>query len=519
MKKKILNGMETFSKAMVQPLMYISVAGMLLVLGVLLTNDSIVGALPFLQFKPIQIIGTLLYNSIMAIINNLGLVFAVGIPAALAKKDKHQAAMIGLMAYIIFLAGNNSTLQVRELIAEPSAMLGLFGTGQASVLGWQVTDMGVFSGIILGTLGGYIFNKSSDKSFKGYFAMYSGTRFSFAIMVAVSLLFGFSATYFWPVVQSGIGYLTGIIASSGNFGLFLYGMLERLLIPTGLHHLVYAPFQFAELGGVLTLGDQVITGAYPIVMTELQMGVPFSDSIYYMMNGFTKTFGYIGIGAAFYYTAKPENKKATFNTLLPLVITASLSGITEPIDFLFAFAAPILFFLHSVIAGLSIVVLKIFGVKAMTTGLINGAIMNVVAGVERTNYPMMYVLAVVQILVYFVLFSFLIKKFNFNTPGRQEIDETTEINTIDTNTEGVISKEVAQSIIDGLGGKENIAKLDNCFTRLRVDLVDPSLVDETKINASKNSGVVVRDNNVQVIYGIEVPRIKEIIEAVLGGNE
>lgn len=453
----------------------------------------------------------------MAVINNLGLIFVVGIATALAKKDKHQAALIALMSYLIFLVGNNTTLELRGLLAESNVMLGLFGSGQASVLGFQVTDMGVFSGIILGILVGSIFNKTSDKSFKGYWAMYSGTRYTFAIMVAVSLLFGYSATYFWPIVQKGIGYLTGLIASSGSFGLFLYGMLERLLIPTGLHHLVYAPFQFAELGGTLTLGDSVITGAYPILMTELQMGVPFSDSIYYMTNGFTKTFGYIGISAAFYYTAKPENKKKTLNTLLPLAITASLSGITEPIDFLFAFAAPLLFLVHSMIAGLSIVVLKAFNITAMTTGLINSALMNVVAGVERTNYPYMYLLALLQIALYFFLFSFLIKKFNFKTPGREDavayVDEVQE-----TITEGFISSDTANHIINGLGGRGNIKSVDNCFTRLRVDVLDPSLIDQSLIDKSQHSGVVVRENNVQIIYGIDVPRVKETVENILGGK-
>lgn len=517
MKNKILNAMETFSKAMVQPLSYISVAGMLLVLGVLLTNNSIVELLPFLNVGVIQTIGKLLYESIMAIINNLGLIFVVGIAAALAKKDKHQAALIALMSYLVFLVGNNTTLQIKGQLVEVNEMLGLFGTGQANVLGFQVIDMGVFSGIILGTITGYVFNRTSDKSFKGYWAMYSGTRYTFALMVAISLIFGYSATYFWPIVQKGIGYLTGVIASSGSFGLFLYGMLERLLIPTGLHHLVYAPFQFAELGGTLSLGDTVITGAYPILMTELQMGVPFSDSIYYMMNGFTKTFGYIGISLAFYHTAKPENKKRTLNTLLPLAITASLSGITEPIDFLFAFAAPLLFLVHSVIAGLSIVVLKAFNITAMTTGLINSMLMNIVAGVERTNYPYMYLLAILQIALYFFLFSFFIKKFDFKTPGREDAVVEKDHKTTNTSSE-FISIETAENIVEGLGGISNIKSVENCFTRLRVDVSDPSLVNKTLIDKSKHSGVVVRDNNVQIIYGIDVPSVKQMVDSVLGGK-
>ena len=221
MKDKIFAALEKFSKAMVQPLSYISVAGMILVVGVLITNSTVVGLLPFLGWGPIQLIGNLLYQCIMVIINNLGLIFAVGIAAALAKKDKHQAALIGLMAYFMFLVANNTTLSTNGLLAEPNAMVGLYGTGQSTVMGMQVTDMGVFSGIILGCLTGYVFNKTCNASFKGYWSMYSGTRFSFTCMVAVAILMGVAACYIWPIVQHGITALTSVIANSGSFGLFL----------------------------------------------------------------------------------------------------------------------------------------------------------------------------------------------------------------------------------------------------------------------------------------------------------
>lgn len=508
MKEKIMVALEKFSKAMVQPLSYISVAGMILVVGVLVTNKAIVGLLPFLGWAPIQLVGNLLYQCIMVIINNLGLVFAVGIAAALAKKDKHQAAMIGLMSYFMFLVANNTTLSTNGLLAEANKMLGLYGTGQSTVLGFQVTDMGVFSGIILGCLTGYVFNKTCDASFKGYWSMYSGTRFSFTCMVCVSILMGVATCYVWPVVQHGISALTNVIASSGAFGLFLYGMLERLLIPTGLHHLVYAPFQFGDLGG------KTIVGAYPILLTELQMGVPFSDSIYYMGTGLAKTFGYIGICAAFYYTAKPENKKNTKNILIPLALTATLSSITEPIDFMFAFVAPGLFLVHSIIAGTFVALLKVFNIHSMTTGLINSFLMNLSAGVERTGWPKVYVLALAEIIVYFVVFVFIIKKFNLKTPGREDTvvvegGEAT-VKAVNTSNDGV-----AETIIEGLGGRENIENVDNCFTRLRVKVKDASLVNDAVINKVKNSGVVKKNNDIQVIFGIEVPQVRKAVDAAL----
>lgn len=513
MKEKIMGLMETFAKAMVQPLSYISVAGMILVIGVLLTNTSVTGLLPFLKWGPIALIGNFLYQCVMVIINNLGLVFTVGIAAALAKNDKHQAALIALMSYFMFLTANNVTLSTYNMLAQPNATLGLYGSGQATVLGIQVTDMGVFSGIILGCITGYVFNKTSHANFKGYWAMYGGTRFSFTCMLAISIFMGFGCTYVWPIVQQGIGVLTKVIADSGEFGLFLYGMLERLLVPTGLHHLVYAPFQFGDLGGSLSLGDQTIVGAYPILLTELQMGGEFSDSIYYMGTGMAKTFGYLGICAAFYYTAKPENKKTVKNTLIPLALTASLSGITEPIDFMFAFVAPVLFFVHSIIAGVFLALLKVLGIHAMSTGLINSIMMNVAAGVDRTSYPLFYVVACIEIVVYFVVFVFIIKKFNLKTIGREDKVETSEEVTVG----GEYSEEFVMAIVDGLGGIDNIQTVENCFTRLRVNVVDIQKVNDELISKTKHSGIVKKGNNVQIIYGVEVPHIQKSVHKKVFG--
>lgn len=528
MKEKFLASAEKFAKAMVQPLMYLSVAGMILILGVLITNTTVTGFLPFLKWTPIQLVGKLIYEGIMILVNNLGILFCIGIAAALAKKEKQQASIIAFMSYLIFLKANNVTLSTFEMLKAPSEMLGLMGTGQASVLGIQVSDMGVFSGIIIGCLVGYVFNKSCDSNFKGYWAMYSGTRFSFIIMILVSLTLGVMVTFIWPLVAQGIAALTTVIKNSGNFGLFIYGFLERLLIPTGLHHLVYVPFQFTDIGGVMQVGEHTLAGAYAITVAEF--GNPavtkFSDSIYYMATGFTKTFGYIGIALAFYKTAFKENKQKVKALLMPLAITACLSGVTEPFDFLFIFAAPALFVIHSAIAGLFIVLLKVFNVTAMLGGgIITVTLNNLIAGVEKTNWPIMFILGLAQIALYYVLFSFLIKKFKFKTPGREDVNveeaKNGEVTSKDGSKSIVDRKEdrvgVSEiiSVINGLGGKENIINVTNCFTRLRVDVNDLSLLNEDEINKCKNSGIVKRGNNVQIIFGIDVPQVRKEVEDVL----
>ena len=469
MKEKVMNGLEKFSKAMLSPLSYISAAGLILVLGALLTSTSLSAMIPVLQWTPIKLLGQLIYNCIMVIINNLSLMFCVGIAAALAKKNKQQAAIIGLMSYFMYLTAGNVTLTQLGMLAEADPMVGLYGTGQSTVFGIQTVDMGVFGGILLGLVCGWVYNRTCEKQFKGIITqIYSGNRWSFTCMVVFSILFGFGSCFFWPPVQNVISALTDLIATSGNFGLFLYGFLERFLIPTGLHHLIYTPFQFSALGNSLTVGDATYTGSYIVMMMEYSMGLPFSDGIVWMYTGFTKTFGYFGIVAAFIFCARKENRKKTAAVLVPLAFTASLASITEPLDFMFCFTAPIL-----------------------------------------------YLLALCQIAVYFVVFTLLIKAFNIHTPGREEVSTETAKSAAPAKKASVKNAAEVQCVIDGLGGKENILSVDNCFTRLRVNIKDPAKLNEESINQLPNSGIVKKGTDIQIVYGLQVADIKRAVEAQL----
>ncbi len=524
MRQKLRAAMERFSKAMLSPLNYIAAAGMVLVLGALLTSTNLknlkdaegnlIWLSQFLNLPVVQLIGNLIYEGVMIIINNLSVFFCVGIASVIAKKGKHQAAMIALMAYLIFLKSSNVTLTQMGMLAQADALVGLYGTGQAITLGIQVMDMSVFGGILLGLLTGAIYNKTCEKQFKGYVTqIFSGVRFSFTVMVFVAILIGVASCYAWPPVQSLINQLTGLIKSSGNLGLFLYGFLERFLIPTGLHHLVYTPFQFSALGNSLTLGDTTYVGSYIVMMMELNLGLEFSEGIVWMYTGFTKTFGYFGIVAAFIFCANKKNRARTAATLIPLALTASLASITEPIDFLFCFVSPLLWVVHACISGLFIVLLKVFDVTGFTTNLIASVLMNVSAGAERTNYPVLYLLAFLEIVVYFLVFTFLIKKFNLKTPGR-EIEAKEPASAAGKPAEA-LSKEQLQNIIDGLGGRENINTVDNCFTRLRVNVKDAELVSDELINRAPNSGIVKKENDIQIVFGMQVPEIKKAVEELL----
>ena len=451
MKHRITAALERFSRAMLAPLSYLSAAGLLLVVGALLTSAPLAGVLPFLRWEPVQLAGRIIYKCLTAVISNLSVLFCTGLAAALAKREKHQAAFIALMSYLVYLTAGNVTLTELGLLAQPDALTGLYSAGQTMVLGIQTVDTGVFGGILLGLLTAFVYDRTCEKAHRGILGgVFSGVRWSFACMAALAAVLGSGACFVWPPIQKAIAAVTGFIAASGNIGLFLYGFLERLLIPTGLHHLVYMPFQFSQLGGQLTVGSITYTGAYVVTMTEYNLGLPFSDGIVWMYTGFTKTFGYFGIAAAFIFCARRGSRKKTALQLLPLAFTASLASITEPLDFLFCFSAPVLWLAHAAISGSFIVLLHLCGVTAFTSNLLGSLVMNLSAGAARTNYPVLYLLGLAQIAVYFVVFTVLIKALDLPTPGRRPEEPSRPEKALPLDEQGI------EKLIAAFGGRATI---------------------------------------------------------------
>lgn len=451
MKHRITAALERFSRAMLAPLSYLSAAGLLLVVGALLTSAPLAGVLPFLRWEPVQLAGRIIYKCLTAVISNLSVLFCTGLAAALAKREKHQAAFIALMSYLVYLTAGNVTLTELGLLAQPDALTGLYSAGQTMVLGIQTVDTGVFGGILLGLLTAFVYDRTCEKAHRGILGgVFSGVRWSFACVAALAAVLGCGACFVWPPIQKAIAAVTGFIAASGNIGLFLYGFLERLLIPTGLHHLVYMPFQFSQLGGQLMVGSVTYTGAYVVMMTEYNLGLPFSDGIVWMYTGFTKTFGYFGIAAAFIFCARRGSRKKTAFQLLPLAFTASLASITEPLDFLFCFSAPVLWLAHAAISGSFIVLLHLCGVTAFTSNLLGSLVMNLSAGAARTNYPVLYLLGLAQIAVYFVVFTVLIKALDLPTPGRRPEEPSRPEKALPLDEQGI------EKLIAAFGGRATI---------------------------------------------------------------
>ncbi|APX72353.1 PTS transporter subunit EIIC [Companilactobacillus allii] len=528
MKEKVMNGLQHFSKAMFIPVLILPIAGILIAIGNIFTNVKLLEAVPFLNNPITTGFGAILSGSLVSILTNLGIIFCVGLAVGLAKKKKAEAGFTALLAFLVFINAMNKFMDLNNLL---NTSKDLQGTGQTMVLGVQILDMGVFLGIILGIIVGIVHNRFVDTEFKSAFQIYGGSRFVFIVIIPVTVILAIALTYVWPFIQSGISGMGGFIRQSGNFGLFLYGSLERLLIPTGLHHLIYTPFLYTSLGGTETIAGHVYEGARNIYYAE--MADPsihlLSRSVIWDARGISKMFGLIGACLAMYQTAKPENKMKVKAILIPAVVTSFLAGVTEPIEFSFMFLAPLLFVVHAALSGLSMVVLNLLNVRAIgPNGFLDFLLYNVPLGVSKTHWPMYIVVGIVFFFIYYITFRVLITAFNLKTVGREddtkdvklyskkdykEKDNSSEKKTLPKANEGI----PASLIIEALGGEENIESVTNCYTRLRTVLKDPSLVDEATLkNDTGASGLIIKGKNVHVVYGLTVTAVRKAVDEALG---
>lgn len=515
MKKRILNALQGFSRAMVQPILLLSVLGLVAILGVLLINPALTSVLPFLKLPIFAIPGSMLYSSILWIFQNLSLFFCIGIASAYAKDEKHQAGLIAAVGYFIYLVGNNTYLKATGGLVDAAV---LTGSGQTMSMGLQVQDTGVFAGLLFGVLVGLLFRKYCNINFKGVGQIFSGARFVMVLTVITALCLSFAVAWVWPVFQSAISSAVGFIKESGPLGLFTYGAMERILIPTGLHHLVYSPFFFTEIGGVAEISGQTYQGAMPIFLAELNAPevTKFSSSILYTGLGMSKIFGLMGAAYAIYRCAPKQNRNKVRNILLPSAITAFLVGITEPLEFAFIFAAPILFIVHALLAGTGLAVLSLLNLTpAASGGFIQQAIYNLTAGIDKSGWPLYLLIGILQMLIYFFIFSFLIKKLKLKTLGREDKEKSDVAATITIENQDSL----AETIIRGLGGMDNILEVQSCFTRLRVDVKDVQLVNNEILKETENSGIIHNENNIQIIFGLQVANVKKAVQSALkGGN-
>lgn len=521
MKEKVVNGMQIFARAIVIPVMFLPIVGIIIALSSILSNPTIVG-----DSSSLINVGKYIASGLWPIMGNLGILFCVGISMGIAKDKKAEAALVAVLAFLIFLGANNEWLTLTGKLVQYKTTSDLYGTGQTVILGFQVIDMGVFLGIILGVIVALVHNKFCNKEFPGAFAFYGNTKLVLLVLVPTLLVLAIGLSYVWPVIAIGISSLTGFINVSGYFGVFLYGFLNRVLIPTGLHHLIWTPFSYSNIGGTLTVNGTTYFGAYNIFLAQLSDPSIklFDPSSRYLQYGMVKMFGLVGAALAFYKTAKPENKAKLESILIPAVATAVLVGITEPLEFTFLFVSPLLWVVYSVFDGIFQTIVVALGARTYAAGgIIDFLTYNLPAGIGRTRWPISIAVGAVELVTFFFLFKFLITKFKLKTPGRED-DEVKLYSKKDykDKVNNSSSEEVAVGktntsdlgavIVEALGGKENIETVDNCFSRLRVKITDTDKVDEPTLKGTGAMGVIKNGNNIQVIYGPKVNGVRNAVD-------
>ncbi|MCB2298556.1 PTS transporter subunit EIIC [Clostridium tagluense] len=526
MKDKILNGMQKFAKAMIGPVLFLPIIGMLIALTAVLTNTAFVT-----QGGLIWSIGKFLNGMLSPIMNNLSIVFCVGIAIGMSNKKKSDAAFVSIMSYILFLGANSKWLELSGKLIKGNTAGALYGTGQTIQLGFHVTDMGVFLGMILGVLVAITHNKFINKEFKGVMAPYGNSKYVFIRMIPIIAIFSSGVTYIWPTIANGITALTGFMSTAGAFGVFVYGFLNRFLVPTGLHHLIWSPFLYSAVGDQMIINGENVIGAKPIFLALLNDPtiIMMPDSARFLTYGLVKTFGVIGVSLAFYFTAKKVKRNNLKAQLIPSTLTSVIAGITEPLEFTFIFAAPILWVVYSAIDGFFQMLVYLFNVRVCATnGILDFLVINIPAGIGKTHWPVYILIGLIEIGVIFIVFKFMIEKMNLKTPGRED-DDTDFVIDLNENTAkvkqdmkiGNISKNVIEDrdkawmIIKALGGKSNIVTLENCFSRLRVEVIDNSVIDEITLKTTGASGVVKKGKNIQVVYGLSINKIRTIVDEAL----
>ena len=525
MKDKIFGVLQRVGRSFMLPIAILPVAGLLFGLGGSFTNETMLKTYGLMKIMGPGTVLNLILQVMSAagniIFTNLPVIFAMGVAIGMAKKEKEVAALASVISFFIMHAS------IGALITANGGADAMLEGAVADVCGITSLQMGVFGGIIVGLGVAALHNRFYKIELPQVLSFFGGTRFVPIISGLVYVGVGILMFFVWPVIQSGIYHIGDLVLKSGYAGTWVYGFMERLLIPFGLHHVFYLPFWQTAVGGTLEVAGKTIEGAQNIFFAQLAdpSVKHFAVSATRFMSGKfpLMIFGLPGAALAMYKTAKPEKKKAVAGLLLSAALTSMLTGITEPLEFTFLFVAPVLYGIHCVFAGLAYMLMHVFKVGVGMTfsgGLIDMFLFGILQGNEKTNWIWIVIVGVGYFIVYYFLFSFLIKKMDLKTPGRDDVEEVKLYTRADVNArkEGAAANPedaVSEGILVGLGGKKNISDVDCCATRLRCTVYKPELVQDSILKATGASGVVHKGNGVQIIYGPKVTVIKSNFEDYL----
>ncbi len=541
MKDKIFGVLQRVGRSFMLPIAVLPVAGLLLGIGSSFTNETTIATY---GLQGILGNGTILHALLVimskagnVIFDNLPIIFAVGVAIGMAKAEKEVAALSAMISFFVMHASINAVLSLSgKVLADGSIAQDVLEGTIASVCGIPTLQMGVFGGIIVGLGVAALHNRYYKIELPSALSFFGGSRFVPIISTVTYVGVGILMYFVWPAVQNGIFALGGLVTGTGYFGTLIFGIIKRALIPFGLHHVFYMPFWQTAVGGTMMVDGNLIQGGQNIFFAQLASSnvAHFSaDATRYFSGEFIfMIFGLPGAALAMYRCAKPEKKKAAGGLLLSAALACMFTGITEPIEFSFLFVAPMLFAVQVILAGSAYMIAHILNIAVGLTfsgGLLDLVIFGVLQGNAKTSWMRIIPAGIVYFLLYYFIFSFLIKKFDLKTPGREEDDEETKLYTkADVNARKAEAKEGesrsragggddsrSAAIARGMGGRKNITSVDCCATRLRCSIEDPSLVDEKLLKATGAVGVIVKGQGIQVIYGPQVTVIKSELESYL----
>ncbi|EGQ1680286.1 PTS glucose transporter subunit IICBA [Staphylococcus pseudintermedius] len=514
--KLFFGQLQRVGKALMLPVAILPATGILLALGNAMHNEQLVSLAPWLKHEVFVILSTIMESAGQVVFDNLPLLFAVGTALGLAGGDG-VAALAALVGYLIMNAtiGKVMHISIDQIFSFADGAKTLSQANKlpqhALILGIPTLQTGVFGGIIMGALAAWCYNKFYNITLPQFLGFFAGKRFVPIVTSLVAIVTGVVLAFVWPPIQEGLNDLSNFLLNK-NLVLttFIFGIIERSLIPFGLHHIFYAPFWF-EFGSYVNQAGEVVRGDQRIWMAQMKDGVEFTAGAFTTGKYPFMMFGLPAAAYAIYRQARPERKKIVGGLMLSAALTSFLTGITEPLEFSFLFVAPILYVLHVLLAGTSFLVMHLLDVKIGMT-FSGGFIDYILYGLlnwDRTHALYVIPVGIVYAIIYYFLFTFVIKHMNLKTPGRE--DEGAE--TRDTSVE-----RLPFDVLDAMGGKDNVKHLDACITRLRVEVLDKAKVDVNALKELGAAGVLEVGNNMQAIFGPKSDQIKHDMALIMKGE-
>lgn len=503
--KKAFGVLQKVGKALMLPVALLPAAGILLALGAALKNPALLELAPFLDNNSVKMVASIMQNAGDIVFGNLPVLFAVGVAVGLAGGD----GVAGLAAIIGYLIMNVTMGTAGSITAED-----VNGLNYASVLGVPTLQTGVFGGIIVGIIAASLYNKFYEMELPSYLGFFAGKRFVPIITAGTAVLLGLLMLVIWPPIQTALNaFSQNMVNANLTISAFIFGVIERSLIPFGLHHIFYSPFWY-EFGEYVTKAGEVVRGDQKIFMKQITDNVQNLTAGTFMTGKFPfMMFGLPAAALAIYHEARPEKKVVVGGLMASAALTSFLTGITEPLEFSFLFVAPVLFGIHAIFAGLSFMTMHLLNVKIGMTfsgGLIDYILFGLIN--PQTNAWIVIPVGLVFAVIYYFGFRFAIRRFDLKTPGREDTEE---------EEEAVVSGkggDLPYEVLEAMGGKENITNLDACITRLRVSVNDINNVDKNRLKKLGAAGVLEVGKNIQAIFGPRSETIKGQMKDIMNGK-